>query len=646
MKKKQELGRSDYGIKTEEIHWEETSESYDIERLYEIDSNNELIRLEMNTIEYPLFSKNRKLKKNTVVTYEFNNQKHQYLRIEPIVHKKIPGELEEKIFFALMKLYKKNGHNQTIYTDFPTLIHEMRVDKSGKIKNMVREGLKVLGGSTYEFNNLFYSNENRGILNTNLRTSMFSILVITLTEAKEINNPDLLKHFRNSKVREIIQIRFSQHFFDNIIKKGYLYFDRQDLLQIENPVSRTLFMMLTKWRNKELYIKRFSKFLASRIPLSWKKTNISRTLQTMEQAFEDLKAKKVIKSYRFNCEKGRDNSYFEIWFDEIHNKKYNGEIDQIRLPGELESFEITNEIKESLDNDDIFIVESEITKQVKELLSLMPEKARALKTLEGKIEKALKKKGYDYTKGAVLYTAKNAKASFGKYLTETLEKNWHEEFQQSLIQEEKEQEAREKKAEKIKKKQQKEKSEGDKKQEIRDRVKELFNNLSAEKKSELEKLALEEYISHGETPEIRKSLKDFFQKMKLGLTLEYLIKTDYFSNLKDELKDKKIEKRSVFDEEKSFQKEIEPAQIVQEKKEKNQLKSKNIIQIEKLYEDMISLKVELHDYLYDKVSEQTLRQVMSFLNIEAHYRREVEGYKLEIKYVENGKSLIYIEKLN
>lgn len=643
MKITKKLKKSDYHegfdedfsfeTKSEKIEWNNISENYEIENLYELENNSELVRIEMNTIEFPLFTKNKRIGNNAIMTYEFNHTKNQFLRITPVAGNRIPGEFEEKIFFALMKLYKRNGHNQTIFTDFYTLISEMRLEYSGTILRNTRKGLKNLGGSTYEFNNLFYSNERAGIVNDNMVTTMFSISIIEFKDAKEITNPDMLKAFRNSKIKEIIQIKFSGHFYENVIRRGYLYFDRQDLLQIENSVSRTLFMMLTKWRNKELYVKRYSRFLASRIPLSWKKNNISGTLKLLKEAFEDLKVQRAIKNYKFNNENGGANSYFEIWFDKEHNRNYiqvSSAIESVEFQ-EQEDYEITNQLKETLLDDmssDMPIIESETTKQLKELLNLMPEKARTLKTLEGKIEKSLKKKGYEYTKGAVLYTAQNAKASFGKYLTETLEKNWHEEFQQKLIQEEEEFKKKEKKAKKAEKEEEKEKALVESKQQIKDKAKELFGKLSDEKKSELEKLALEDYVSHGETPEIRKSLKDFFKKMKSVLTLEYLIKVDYFQN-KDSRKE-----------------EIEPAIIVQKKQENNQPKPKNIIQIEKLYDDIISLKVELHDYLYGKLSEQTLRQVMSFLNIESHYRREVENHKIEIKYVENGKSLIYIEKLN
>ncbi|MGL5050085.1 MAG: hypothetical protein ACRC6E_05555, partial [Fusobacteriaceae bacterium] len=525
--------RKDDFMESEEIKWEERSEKYEMESLYNIENNDELIRLEMNTIEYPLFSKNRKIKKNTIVKYEFNNKKHQFLKIEPVVHNKIPGELEEKIFFALMKIYKKNGHNETIYTDFTTLIQEMRINSSGRNKNLVRVGLKNLGGTTYEFNNLFYSNENKGILNTNLRTTMFSILIITLEEAKEITNLEILKHFRNSKIKEIIQIKFSQHFFENIIRKGYLYFDRQDLLQIENPVSRTLFMMLTKWRNKELYIKRHSRFLASRIPLSWKKTNISKTLQTIEQAFEDLKEKKVIKKFRFNSSDGRDHSYYEIWFDELHNKKYNSETIPLVLHGEIENYEITSEISEKLENEEeyMFIVESNITKQTRELLALLPEKAKTLTTMEGKVEKAIKKHGYHYTKEAVLYTKANAKSSFGKYFDGTIAKNWHEEFMNTKKeQQDKEELAKEKKA-KLESKQLEIKLQESQDQKNKEAMKAKYLSLPEEEQSKIEKIVYTDYITKagGNTT---KMVKSSFERAKLALIAKYLEEINYFSGKK------------------------------------------------------------------------------------------------------------------
>ncbi|MGL5125342.1 MAG: hypothetical protein ACRC6U_05065, partial [Fusobacteriaceae bacterium] len=422
----------DFNVKETRIEWSYSSENYGMDTLYEIENNAELIRMEMNTIDFPLFTKNKKMRENHIMTYEFNNTKNQYLKVMPLAEYKIPGEFEEKIFLALMKLYKKNNHNQIIYTDFYTLISEMNLTYSGRARKDLKIGLKALGGATYEFNNLFYSNEQRKVLSDNLQTNMFSIRTIKFSEAQEVNNPETMKWFRNSKIKEIVQIKFSRDFYDNIIRKGFLYFDRQDLLQIENSIARTLYMMITKWRNKELYVKRYSRFLASRIPLSWKSKNIPKTIKLLKEAFENLKQNGVIKNYKFDNVDGNENSFFEICFDESHNKNYYQKIlgEKLENSNIADTLLITNQIEEKalLEATEVPLIEKEITKQTRELLALLPEKARTLTTMEGKVEKAIKKHGYDYTKAAVLYTNANAKSSFGKYFDGTIAQNWHEEF--------------------------------------------------------------------------------------------------------------------------------------------------------------------------------------------------------------------------
>lgn len=535
-KLKKEFEIEDYQITTNEIKWSQSSETYDIETLYEIENNEELIRVEMNTIEFPLFTKNKRISKNNIITYEFNNTKNQYLKVIPLAENKIPGELEEKIFFALMKLYKKNGHNQTIYTDFYTLITEMRIDYSGKMLSMVKRGLKILSGTNYEFNNLFYSNEFGGVLNDNIITNMFTIRIIQLKEATRIKNVEMLRYFRNPKIKEIIQIKFTGHFYENIIRKGYLYFDRQDLLQIENSVSRTLFLMLTKWRNKELYVKRYSKFLASRVPLSWKRTNIPGTLRLLKQAFEDLKKKKAIKEYRFNNDNGGEQSYFEIWFDKSHNKNFINNM-SIEYTDNSDNYEITNQIKESLDTldtvDDIPIIESEITQQIKELLELFPEEAKNLKTMPGKLEKGIKKYGYEYVKGAVLYTVKNTKMSFGKYFDGTLKNYWHEEFSKRNEKE---------KTEEIKKRSKQTQLSLDIKEKAKteealnlnmERAIEFYNNLkinNSKQAFDLENKAEEKYKKECNLEVLKGIQREIFERTKKSLVAKIIVEEKILEN--------------------------------------------------------------------------------------------------------------------
>ncbi|MGL6168242.1 MAG: hypothetical protein ACRC0Y_08145, partial [Fusobacteriaceae bacterium] len=304
------------------------------------------------------------------------------------------------------------------------------------------------------------------------------------------------------------------------------------LLQIEDAVARTLYMMITKWRNKELYVKRHSKFLASRIPLSWKKKNISKTLKLLKKAFEELKKGNVIRNYRFNNDGGSENSFFEIWFDESHNKNYYQRSLVNNFETENECLEITNQIKESIDLDgEVPLIEKEITKQTRELLALLPEKAKTLTTMEGKVEKAIKKYGYDYTKSAVLYTNANAKSSFGKYFDGTIAQNWHEEFMNAQKEQlDKEELAKEKKA-KLESKQLEIKSQESQEQKNKEAMKAKYLSLPEEKQAKIEKIVYTDYITKA-GGNATKTVKSSFERAKLALIAEYLEEINYFSEKK------------------------------------------------------------------------------------------------------------------
>ena len=53
-----------------EIRIEE--ENYETEKLLDMEETKNIIRIEMNTIEYPLFTKNKKIDINTGIKYIFN----------------------------------------------------------------------------------------------------------------------------------------------------------------------------------------------------------------------------------------------------------------------------------------------------------------------------------------------------------------------------------------------------------------------------------------------------------------------------------------------------------------------------------------------------------------------------------------------
>ena len=56
------------------------------------EESNSLIRMEMNVIEFPIFSKNPRVKKNQILKYYFSKDKQSFLEITPPVNESIPSE--------------------------------------------------------------------------------------------------------------------------------------------------------------------------------------------------------------------------------------------------------------------------------------------------------------------------------------------------------------------------------------------------------------------------------------------------------------------------------------------------------------------------------------------------------------------------
>ena len=60
--------------------------------------------MDINIIQYPIFSKNTKRKTNQIVKYYFSNNRDIYITATPASGYHIPGEMEEKGFIVLMKI--------------------------------------------------------------------------------------------------------------------------------------------------------------------------------------------------------------------------------------------------------------------------------------------------------------------------------------------------------------------------------------------------------------------------------------------------------------------------------------------------------------------------------------------------------------
>ena len=294
-------------------------EKYEVQKLFDLETEKNIIRIEMNTIEYPLFTKNRKVDINTGIRYTFNEDKNQFIEVVPALNYKIPSQFDEQIFHGLMAILRDQDYNRKIYFHYKFLLDKAGIKYDGRTLKAAKDSLDRLATTSYTFNNCFYYNPEASILNREIKTKILSIDVVTFSEVMNIDE-ELSKHFNHHKVKELIEVTFDEKIFNNIIAKGFLYFNAEDLKAIEYDVARSLYTMITKWRNKTLYIKRYSAFLASRIPLSWKKENINKSVKAMIKAFDELKEKHLIDGYHFVKNKKYESSFFEIFFDKKHNK--------------------------------------------------------------------------------------------------------------------------------------------------------------------------------------------------------------------------------------------------------------------------------------------------------------------------------------
>jgi hypothetical protein len=177
-----------------------------------------------------------------------------------------------------------------------------------------KESIDKMANSTYRFKNLFYSNEANQVIDDLINTNMFTYRVITLRDA-ESEESDF---FADKRVREIYKITFTDEFYKNIVAKGYLAFDAEELLNIKDSITRSIFTMITKWRHNNLELKRPAYYIARRIPIAWK--NVSRAIKIIENSCSYLKKNNFILDYKME-KKGRiDTTEFIFYFSEDHNK--------------------------------------------------------------------------------------------------------------------------------------------------------------------------------------------------------------------------------------------------------------------------------------------------------------------------------------
>ncbi|MBN1469493.1 MAG: hypothetical protein JW924_12275 [Fusobacteriaceae bacterium] len=380
------------------------------ETLEELEKSTDIIRMEMNTIEYPLFSKDPKRVKNQIKVYNFKADGSAYLEVEAPYGYAIPGEFEERVFIGLTKIMKKNKYPKKFVCTINEVLESLNVTNWSympKIKN----ALRLLSKTNYTFKNILYSSEIKGIFETEKTERIMKVTIITRDNSKASE----YEKFEDKRVKEIYVIEFEDIFYDNIVSKGYLAFDSEKLLAIENSVARSIYTMIEKWRGYNLYLKKQAFFIARRIPLKWEKKNIKRTIDIIEKALIDLKNMDLILTFNIIKKSKWELAEIEIIFDERHN-----EVKQKTFYDERQEFNVDMIVTSTQDKVKNEVETTEGT--TKDILELFPE--RLHKVLEDLISEAINTYGFEYTKFNAVYTVNKKPKQYKAYFNKSLKENY------------------------------------------------------------------------------------------------------------------------------------------------------------------------------------------------------------------------------
>lgn len=380
------------------------------ETLEELEKNSDIIRMELNTIEYPLFSKDPKRVKNQIKVYNFKADGSSYLEVEAPYGYAIPGEFEERVFIALTKIMKKNRYPKKFICTINEVLESLNVNNWSympKIKN----ALRLLSKTNYTFKNILYSSEIKGIFETEKTERIMKVTIVT----RDNNKANEYEKFEDKRIKEIYVIEFEDIFYDNIVSKGYLAFDSEKLLAIENSVARSIYTMIEKWRGYNLFLKKQAFFIARRVPLKWEKKNIKRTIDIIEKALKDLKNMDLLEDYIIIKKTKWELAEIEIKFDDRHN-----DVKQKTFYEERQEFNVDMIVTSTQDK-----VKNEVeTKDgtAKNILELFPE--RLHKVLEDLISESINTHGFEYTKFNALYTISKNPKQYKAYFNKALKENY------------------------------------------------------------------------------------------------------------------------------------------------------------------------------------------------------------------------------
>lgn len=532
--------------KTNDVWWQETIDTPETEYIEEnfyveesLVKNKELIRIEMNLIQLPIFSKNTKRKVNQVVKYFFNSNRDTYITVTPTAGNYIPGEMEEKVFIALMQIMKEKGMPKQFVISGANLRDKLKLN-TGRYADAIKSSLLRLSETNYKFKNTMYSSELKGTINKEVSTPILTLEIITLSLKQ---NEKYRKAFDDKRIKEVYKISITDHFYSNIIQKGYMVYNSRILLEISTSTARTIYMLIEKLRFEKTELKIDTIFLIKRIPLKFDKQHLSQTMKTLKRSFSELKDKNLIEDFKIIKESTWEKSEIEIFFhekskEEKQQRFFEDRNDFRKLLTETtvsdtehEMIEDAEIIEKSTPIESTVVVTQEM---IDKILGLMPSKARSLKTMPKTIKEAILEYGYSKVESVAIYMKKNKVEKVRAYFIKALENNWCED--EAVVIQMPKKDVLKDSQEFVKQ---------DEPQKNYAKELEYFSSLSSEEKEELQQKVYRAYIEEcGQETKIQKLA---FNAAKNRLIAEYILKNNLLKSEKPKLVVEEIPKEKDVD---------------------------------------------------------------------------------------------------
>lgn len=645
----------------------------------ENEKQHSLVRIDINVIEYPLFTKNPRRKKNQIIRYFFNRDKEAYIQVNPTSGDFIPGEFEERVFIAILKIMRDKKYNNEFYTKPSEILYNMGIPQTSykSFYKKITLALQRLSQTSYTFKNSLYSNKMKGIIDDKINTNIMNIRIITLNQAEK----DEMEYFQDKRTKEVIKISISNYFYDNIIRKGYLVYDSQLLLNMDSPITRALYMLVNKLRFNKFHLRVLALSLIKKIPLSDDSKSLGRSIKSLEKSCKQLKEMDLISDYNVIKQGKLVQTEIEFFFEEKHNAikqsffyddKNHFDNLLITYTDKGEEGEIITESQEALkeiqkERENVTPTENKIN----EIFDALPSRARELKTMPGTIKDAIRQYGFEYVKYTAEYMSKNKVTKIRSYFIQALEKGWAEQFM--TIEKDKSKKKKEQltfNTIEMQKNNENQKEE----EKIREKKDELFNEYKSLDEKEQERITKEvfdDYIKMSGQVVANSIQKMAFQRAKDTLIKEYLYKrnakkieevSEIVEKPKKDMKEihmgtllfgeefnkKENAEKNVEDIYKDMK--IEDITFVEEKEENNidkKIKKSDIIyDMKKVYNEISLFQMELLDALESlKTIEQEIQdKIVRIVGISKTFEATVCGYYIKIEYVKDKESIIKIVK--